>query len=283
MAQPLLITAPAKLNLVLRVGARDADGYHPLASLMVALDGLADDVVLERADARRLECPGAPAGADNLAWRALDALEAHTGRGLPARITITKRIPQQAGLGGGSSDAAAVLVGIDRLYALGLGAQALERLGASLGSDVPFFVRGGTQWATGRGERLAPRALPGDLWAVICGPVAALATGRVYERFDALNPPGALDTRPPEGHWADASWVGNDLWPAARSLAPDLEHAARTLRGAGAVKVLLCGSGGAIAGLWYDAAAARQAAGRLASAIAIARPMAPRGADGTTT
>jgi 4-diphosphocytidyl-2-C-methyl-D-erythritol kinase len=179
MAEHILIAAPAKLNLILRVGPPGADGYHPIASLMVALDGLEDEVRITRSDARTLICPGAPAGPANLAWRALDALEAYVGRSLPAEIRITKRIPMQAGLGGGSSDAAAVLVGADRVFGLGVPDDALETIGATLGSDVPFFIRGGTQWVTGRGERLTPQAPPERLWALICGPVAALPTAAV--------------------------------------------------------------------------------------------------------
>ena len=186
MAERRVVAAPAKLNLVLRVGPRAADGYHPLASLMVALEGLEDTVSVSIAPRRTLACPGAPAGPANLAWRAVDVLEAACDAQSPARIEITKRIPMQAGLGGGSSDAAAVLVGMNALYGLGLAPQALEQLGAQLGSDVPFFVRGGTQWATGRGERLQARPAPDDLWAVICGPVAPLSTADVYRAFTAL-------------------------------------------------------------------------------------------------
>ncbi len=276
MADRLVITAPAKLNLVLRVGARAADGYHPLASLMMALAGLEDEVRIAAAPERTLICPGAPAGPANLAWRAVDALEAVCSRALPVRIEIVKRIPLQAGLGGGSSDAAAVLVGINALFGLGLAPAELEGVAASLGADVPFFVRGGTQWATGRGERLTPQPLPEDLWAVICGPVASLSTADVYRAFDELGATTPLDTAPPTGTWARGGWVANDLWPAARALAPALDDAADQLARAGARAVLLCGSGGAIAGLWARRATAESAAARLPAAIAVTTPQAAR-------
>jgi 4-diphosphocytidyl-2-C-methyl-D-erythritol kinase len=276
MTGAVTVDAPAKLNLVLRVGPRRPDGYHPVATLMVALDGLADEVVLTRAQTRTLECPGAPAGPDNLAWHAADALERYCGRALPAHISIDKRIPMQAGLGGGSSDAAAVLVGLDRVYGLGLTAAALETIAAGLGSDVPFFVRGGAQWATGRGETLSPQPLPRDLWVVVCAPVAALSTAAVYAAFDTRGTAAPIDTTPPRGPWRDGGWAVNDLWPAARALAPALDDAARHLAGAGADRVLLCGSGGAIAGLWHDQAAAGAAAARIPGVIAVASPLVPR-------
>jgi len=276
VADRLVIAAPAKLNLVLRVGARAPDGYHPLASLMVALTGLEDEVRITADQTRTLACPGAPTGPANLAWRAVDVLEDACGRPLPARIEIVKRIPMQAGLGGGSSDAAAVLIGLDALYGLGLPTVELERLAAALGSDVPFFIRAGTQWATGRGERLTPRPLPSDLWAVICGPVAPLSTAAVYRTFDRLGGAGPLDPTPPPGAWSRAGWVANDLWPAACELAPQLAAAADELTRLGAHAALLCGSGGAIAGLWTSRQAADAAAARLPSAIAVAAPRAAR-------
>jgi len=276
VADRLVVAAPAKLNLVLRVGAAAPDGYHPLASLMVALAGLEDEVRLAASDERTLVCPGGPSGAANLAWQAIDVLEGACGHALPARIEIVKRVPMQAGLGGGSSDAAAVLVGLDALYRLGLSMAELERLAARLGSDVPFFVRGGTQWATGRGERLTPQPLPTDLWAVICGPVAPLSTAAVYRAFDELGGARPLDPTPPTGSWADGGWVANDLWPAARVLAPHLAAAADDLARLGPHAVLLCGSGGALAGLWTSRRAADAAAARLRSAIAVTRPRAGR-------
>lgn len=274
MSNRVTLTAPAKLNLVLRVGPRRPDGFHPVATMMVALDGLADAVVLERAPSRDLVCPGAPGGPANLAWQAAEILERHCARPLPARITITKRIPMQAGLGGGSSDAAAVVNGLDRLYGLGIPTAVREQLAAELGSDVPFFVRGGTQWATGHGEALLRRPLPEDLWTVICGPVASLSTAAVYAAFDAHGPAADIDPAPPEGSWYDGDWAVNDLWPAARDLAPELQAAADRLTDAGAVRVLLCGSGGAIAGLWRDRGAAVRAANTVPGTIALATPRA---------
>jgi 4-diphosphocytidyl-2-C-methyl-D-erythritol kinase len=261
------LEAPAKLNLRLLVAPRRPDGYHPLRTLIVALDGLADAVTVAPAAARRVSCPGIE-GPDNLAWRALDALEAEAGRELPCEVTIDKRIPAQAGLGGGSSDAAAALVGADRLHGLGLGPERLERVAAGVGSDVPFFVRGGARWAEGRGELLRP-AIIAPFAAVLVKGDAGLPTAAVYGAFDRLPSP---PPPPPEvvagssNHLSYGEVVAgsrNDLWGAALALAPRLGATARSLAAAGADAVLLCGSGSCLAGLFPTRSEAEAAAARM--------------------
>lgn len=258
----LTLVAPAKLNLRLLVGPLDADGYHPVTSLMVALDGLADTVRVARAGARSVVCPGID-GPDNLAWRALDALEAAVGRPLPLAVEIDKAIPAEAGLGGGSSDAAATLLAADRLHGLALGAEGLEAVAARVGSDVPFFIRGGCQWAEGRGERLRPARAPAFA-ALIVKPARGLSTARVYAAFDRAPPPSPPDrSEPPGGLPALAAWVRNDLWAPALALAPSLGALARALSAAGARATILCGSGSSVAGLFPDRLAAEAAAARM--------------------
>ncbi len=254
----LSASAPAKLNLRLAVGPRGDDGYHPVTSLMVALDGLADALEVRRGGERRVRCPGIE-GPENLVWTALDALESEVGRPLPVEVDIDKRIPSQAGLGGGSSDAAAALVAVNRLFGLGLGEDRLEAVAARVGSDVPFFVRGGAQWAEGRGERLRRASAP-EFAALLVKGEAGLSTAAVYRAFDRLprpapHPPG----EPPPGLPALAAWARNDLWPAALTLAPGLGAAARALAASGAGAVLLCGSGSCLAGLYPDRASAAAA------------------------
>lgn len=243
--------AAAKLNLCLAVGPAGADGYHPLRSLMVELDGLHDDIEVTPAAVRAVECPGVPEH-ENLAWRALDELEREAGRPLPVRVRIGKRIPARAGLGGGSSDAAAVLRAAERLFALGMGADRLRAVAGRVGADVPFFITGGAAWVAGRGERVSPaRAAP--FAAVIIRPSFGLSTGDVYRRFDRLPSPPAFPPRadaPPMP--ALAAWARNDLWPAALAMAPVLAAPARALAAAGARRVLLCGSGSCLAGLVAD-------------------------------
>jgi 4-diphosphocytidyl-2-C-methyl-D-erythritol kinase len=169
----------------------------------------------------------------------------------------------QAGLGGGSSDAAATLIGANRLFDLGLDDAALETVAAQVGSDVPFFIRGGAQWAEGRGERLTPTAMP-SFTAVIVKPPFGLATADVYRAFDSLPAPEPdHGIAPPSGMPALASWVRNDLRQAARRLRPELEDVVGDLRARGARATLLCGSGSAVAGLFDDADVARVACEQL--------------------
>lgn len=282
MASPpeVVLRAPAKLNLRLEVGPLGADGYHPLATLLVALDGLHDDVRVAVADHRRIVCPGV-SERENLAWSALDALEREVGRPLPVEVAITKRIPARAGLGGGSSDAAAVLVAADRLHGLDLGSERLEAVAARVGSDVPFFVRAGAAWARGRGERLAPARVP-SFAAVLAMPARGLSTGDVYRRFDTLPAPPRDDADPgdPPAMPALAGWVRNDLWPAALAMCPSLGAVARALAAAGAHRVLLCGSGSCLAGLVPDRPGAEAVAARMGGvrplAVVAPQPAASR-------
>ncbi len=272
----VILHAPAKINLRLSVGPRGEDGYHPLTTLMVALGGVADVVTAQRADRRTVVCEGIP-GPDNLAWTALDALEAEVGRTLPLEVVIEKAIPAQAGLGGGSSDAAATLVAADRIHGLRLGDEGLERVAAGVGSDVPFFVRAGAQWARGRGEHLRPAFAPA-FTAVLAKAPGGLSTAAVYAAFDRLPPPAPPDDVPPPfGLPALAGWVRNDLWPAALALQPSLGATARALSAAGAEAVLLCGSGSCVAGLFAGRAAATAAHASLPASWfrAVVEPLAP--------
>lgn len=250
------LAAPPKVNLRLIVGAVRDDGYHPLRSLMVALDGPGDSVTVTGGRERVVRCAGIE-GPANLAWAALDALEQEAGEALPPlEVHIDKVLPAQAGLGGGSSDAAATLVAADRLLGLRLGAARLERAAAAVGSDVPFFIRGGAQWAAGRGEVLAPATAPA-FECVLVAPGTGLSTASVYSAFDALPAPPPDDHAPPPSEWAGLdAWCRNDLWPAARSLAPHLAALHDALRDAGAAPALLCGSGSAFCAIAADSAAA---------------------------
>lgn len=251
--------ARSKLNLALRVGPIRSDGYHPVESLMAELSDPHDRLDVRRADRRRVLCAGIDER-DNLVWSALDVLATATGRPLALEVEIEKGIPAGAGLGGGSSDAAAVLRAARELCDLPLDDDALEEIATEVGSDVPFFVRGGTQWARGRGEDLGP-ADRLAFHALVCFRGPPLATSSVYARFDAIDPPVRHRRRRPpvDDPAALADWAHNDLWPAARQLRPDLGDLAAELEDAGAVSSLLCGSGAAVCGLFADADAARRA------------------------
>ncbi len=195
---------------------------------MVEMAGVSDTVRIAAAPRRSVRCPGLD-GPANLAWAALDALERAAGRPLPCAVEIDKRIPARAGLGGGSSDAARVLVGAARLFGLGLDAAALERIGAEVGSDVPFFVRGGAQWAEGRGEELRPAAAPPFAAAVIV-PARGLSTAAVYAAFDAL-PRAAAGRRPAGARRRRAGGLGPQR-PLARGPRPAARPGPRRARAA---------------------------------------------------
>ncbi|MBV6418373.1 MAG: 4-diphosphocytidyl-2-C-methyl-D-erythritol kinase [Steroidobacteraceae bacterium] len=174
--------APAKLNLFLHITGRRADGYHELQTVFQLLD-FCDEIAIEPTDdgaITRLEGPGGVAPDADLAVRAARALQAAGGTGRGAQLAVRKRIPQGGGLGGGSSDAATVLVALNEVWGLGFNLSRLAAIGAELGADVPVFVMGASAWAEGIGERLTPVLLPED-WFVVIHPGVAVATGEVFQ------------------------------------------------------------------------------------------------------
>ncbi len=174
--------APAKLNLFLHVVGRRADGYHLLQSVFQLLD-LTDTVsITPRADGRieRPEASYAVPAEEDLAVRAARALKAATGARGGASLKVLKRIPLGAGLGGGSSDAATVLVALNHLWGCGLSLAELTGIGLPLGADVPVFVEGSSAWAEGVGERLTPVELP-EAWYVLIHPGVAVATREIFQ------------------------------------------------------------------------------------------------------
>jgi 4-diphosphocytidyl-2-C-methyl-D-erythritol kinase len=174
--------APAKLNLFLHVIGRRADGYHDLQTVFQLID-LADDVHIHVREDGVIERPvgpeGVPAEAD-LVVRAARALQTAAQSRLGASLSVTKRIPLGAGLGGGSSDAATVLVALNQIWKCGLSHQELAAIGVKLGADVPVFVWGRSAWAEGRGERLTPLELP-ETWFVLVHPRVHIQTAEVFQ------------------------------------------------------------------------------------------------------
>lgn len=189
MADSLRIASYAKINYTLDVLSRRPDGYHNLASIMQVIS-LADEIVLTRRSEPGviLECdvPDIPADERNLAYHAADlALRAANGRA-GVHIALSKRIPPQAGLGGGSSNAAYTLRGVNALLELGLLEGQLKELAATLGSDVPFFLAGGTAAVRGRGESVTPLPDGPPLWFVVVKPPENISTAWAYAALDAL-------------------------------------------------------------------------------------------------
>ena len=181
------IAAPAKINLNLRVIERNqATGFHDIETWMLPIT-LADELRVTLADAPgiTLTCsdPDLDNGAGNLAWKAAELFLHETGHHGGAAIELHKHIPHGAGLGGGSSDAAAVLKALNTLCNAPLDDSALETLAATLGSDVPFFIRGKAAMARGRGERLEPRPLPAPLDLLLLKPPFPVPTGWAYDTF----------------------------------------------------------------------------------------------------
>jgi 4-diphosphocytidyl-2-C-methyl-D-erythritol kinase len=174
----LVLPAPAKLNLFLHITGRRADGYHLLQTLFQLLDH-GDTLAFEAADTLQLnDIPGVHAD-DNLVMRAARALQARTGTRSGARITLEKRLPAGGGLGGGSSDCATALLGLNRLWQLGLSLDELAAIGLTLGADVPVFVRGHTAFAEGVGEVLTAIDMPAR-WFVVLYPGCHVETARIF-------------------------------------------------------------------------------------------------------
>ncbi len=193
----LTATACAKLNLTLEVLGRRDDGYHEIRSVVQAID-LCDRLTFEAASATEISCtmPGWNAE-ESLVMRAIDLASDETSRDLGVTIEVEKRIPLMSGLGGDSSDAAAVLLALDRLWQLGLSPEKLHEMAARLGSDVPFFLGGGTAVMSGRGEQLEPLPSPATTWAVIVvapAPREPGKTARAYGRLEAADFTGGEQT-----------------------------------------------------------------------------------------
>jgi 4-diphosphocytidyl-2-C-methyl-D-erythritol kinase len=253
--------AYAKVNFSLRVRARDASGKHPLRSLVQSIDW-ADRLALEPASADSFAVTGLPAPADesNLAWRAVEAVRAVASRPLSAALTLDKRIPLAAGLGGGSADAAAALVLAGAWFGVSLADR--DRLAPGLGADVPFCLLGGTAWMEGYGERLTALPPLRGFWLAVAVPPFEVPTGAAYSRWDELEGPDgpAVPGRdlPPELRPFEP--LVNDLVPAALSLAPGLGDWAADLRRLWGRALLMSGSGPAHFALFPTASEAAAAA-----------------------
>jgi 4-diphosphocytidyl-2-C-methyl-D-erythritol kinase len=253
------VPAPAKLNLFLHVTGRRTDGLHLLQSVFMLIDWC-DTLHFEaRADGGlSREDVGERLPADDLILRAARSLQAACATGCGVHVTVEKRIPSQAGLGGGSSDAATCLLALNRLWRLGLSVSDLARLGEGLGADVPFFLGGGNAWVEGIGERLTPVELPQGRFAVAKAP-GGLATALVFadaelkERVNAAiisgfaaGPYGGCEGTPGEAFRKDPFGFGrNDLQSVAQRLCPGVAEAIRWL-GSQGLPARMTGSGSAV-------------------------------------
>ncbi|MHB9154113.1 MAG: 4-(cytidine 5'-diphospho)-2-C-methyl-D-erythritol kinase [Endomicrobiales bacterium] len=250
------LLAPAKINLYLEVKGRRRDGYHTIESIMQTVS-LFDRITLEARPKRiSLECslPGLPADKKNLAFRAAALLKEELGERRGARIVLEKNIPLGAGLGGGSSDAAAVLKGLLILWNRTLPKKTLVRLASRLGADVPFFLSGGTAVARGIGEKLTPLKNIRKAWYILVYPGYPVSTPWVYKnlRFPLTNKQKItkirklLEDSHPSYLWG--RYLFNRLEEVVLSEFPDIADIKRLLE-RGGCKTLMSGSGSTVIGL----------------------------------
>jgi len=259
MAPPTLtIRAPAKVNLLLAVLEKLPDGYHRVETVLQTVS-LWDEVVLRAVRAITLTCddPSIPADEANLCHRAAMLLRERAGPRANApgvAITLHKRIPAQAGLGGGSSDAAATLIGLNRLWELRLRRAELGKIAAQLGADVPFFLHGGTALGVGRGEVLTALEPAPLLHMVLARREPGVSTGWAYSRCRPRGGAGAskrmLDALTVRSPSAIAGALRNDLETAVLPERPDIAELKQRLVERGALGALMSGSGSAVLGIF---------------------------------
>ena len=246
------LPAPAKLNLTLDITGIAPDSYHTLDMVMHTIS-LCDRIAISCAAELELACPPwLPSGPGNLVWKAAAALREYAGINTGAHIEIVKHIPAQAGMGGGSADAAATLKGLNELWKLGLSLKELCGIGIKLGSDVPFALQGGTARVRGVGEAIEPIAGVNPLWFAIALPNGGVSTAQCYRRYDEV---GAA-VRPDNNKFVEAlrqgdiramaMHSGNALERAAVGLLPAIGGLLAQMRATGAKYCAMTGSGAAV-------------------------------------
>ena len=267
------LRAFAKVNFALDVLGIRGDGYHDISTVMQSIS-LSDEVDIERI-AEGFEFDFEPEGVEigpperNTAYVAWKSLQRLTGLTLPVRVSLRKWIPVGAGLGGGSADAAAVLVGLNELFGLGLGTVGLREVGARVGADVPFCISGGTALGEGVGEKLTQLPGPPAHHLVLAKPHRSADTGEIYRAHDATGAKSALCAAPVVSALRSrnlrdlAAAVGNDLVSVTSDLVPEVEALRRDLLARGALGATMSGSGTAVYGIFDDEGIAARAASAL--------------------
>ena len=264
-----MLRAAAKVNLTLEVLGKRADGYHEIATVMQAVD-LSDRVILDNADDLELRSGSAqvPTDASNLAWRAAAVLKEAAGTRAGVHIELDKRIPVAAGLGGGSTDAAGVLLGLNRLWRLNWPLERLDEVAATLGSDVPFFLRGGAALATGRGEKVESLRAR-SMALVLVNPRLPASTAEMYGRLTPAMYSDGAATRTLVGFLGRsaarvAATLYNGMETAAAAVFPQIVQMRAALLAAGALGALMSGSGPTVFGVARSYEQARQIRARVA-------------------
>jgi 4-diphosphocytidyl-2-C-methyl-D-erythritol kinase len=253
----LLVKAPAKINLALDVLHKRSDGYHEVEMIMTTID-LADRVELSLLDQDKIHILShnryVPDDQRNLAFQAAQLLKDRFNVKKGVLISIEKTIPVAAGLAGGSSDAAATLRGLNRLWDLGLTIDELAELGSEIGSDVSFCVYGGTALAKGRGEMITELPAPPTCWVILAKPFIGVSTAEVYRRLDVNdmahpNIPGMIEAINEHDYQKVCKNVGNVLEDVTLNLHPEVALIKEQMKRFGADAVLMSGSGPTVFGI----------------------------------
>jgi len=267
MVEMLKKLAPAKINLFLRVLGKRTDGYHDIVSLMQQITLYDELTFLPRPRGIVLQCPNSnlPLSADNLIFRAAEAVFSYTGCSSGVEIILTKNIPVAAGLGGGSSDAAATLSALNEMCRLGLKKKELMNIGSKLGADVPFFLFGSSAFAEGRGEKLKAWKNPLKLNIVLINPSFPLSTKLVYESLNLRLTKKRINYSIPRfSELGDIiREMHNDLETASLRMHPELTDIKQLLLRHGALSAMMSGSGPTVFGIFTDENSAKKAAGDL--------------------
>ena len=262
MKREVWLRAFAKVNYALDVLGLRGDGYHEISTVMQSIS-LADEVQLRRAaggfdlslEPEEVKIGSQERNTTYLAWKALQGL---AGEELPVKVTLRKEIPAGAGLGGGSANAAAVLVGLNELFSLGLRVDELGGSGVGIGADVPFCISGGTALGQGVGEILTPLPSPPAHRLVVAKPLRSADTAGMYRAYDETETESMRSVEPVVSALRSGSLpvlaaaVGNDLAPVTRRFIPEVATLERTLLASGALGASMSGSGTAVYGIFDD-------------------------------
>lgn len=268
MKKRVEIEAHAKINLALDVTGKRPNGYHDVRMIMQSIR-LCDRVVIERTEEEgvslRTDLSGLPCGKENLAYDAAVLFFEHTGIRAGVSISLEKHIPVAAGLAGGSTDAAAVLRGLNELFETGLSTEQLCEMGLKLGADVPYCITGGTALAEGIGEKLTRLPDAPSFHVVLIKPDASASTKEIYGRLvldeKTCHPDvdGMMRAIEAGDYLGISSRLGNVLEPVTREMCPEIEKIERAMKSFGAEGTLMSGSGPTVFGLFTDGARATAA------------------------
>jgi 4-diphosphocytidyl-2-C-methyl-D-erythritol kinase len=277
MSTTLHLLAPAKVNFSLEVLGKRRDGYHEVRLLMAGVS-LFDELSFKPAKTLSLSCdlPGLDLGAGNLIMKAARAMQRAASQELGAQIHLKKRIPLGGGLAGGSTDAAATLKGLNRLWDLKLKPAVLHKLAAGIGSDVPFCLESGWAIGTGRGEKLKPLSLRRKLWLVLANPGFEVSTKWAYQNVVGSKGGGrnlsraAFEAIQAKDLSALSRAAINDLEPVTVGRYPEINALKSLMTDTGAQLTRMSGSGPTVLGLFENEAAAKKAYQAIKNRVAVA-------------